>query len=233
MNKGSLTGIGIGPGDPELITLKGYKVLQSADLIFYPASSRTANSVKSFSSAILEPLQLEAPCRPLLFPMTGKNRDEFYREAYFEVKAEVEAGKKVVVVSEGDLLFYSTFGYLLQLATADNLSCTLIPGIPAFIAAGSKGQQPIVDGKASLQVFAAIRSFEELDGALESETTLVIMKPSTVKASWYDFLKKLNRPFLYAERVGTSDEFSTLNIEELNGRTIPYFSILLIYSNKK
>lgn len=229
MNKGSLTGVGIGPGDPELITLKGYKALKQADIIFYPASSKTSDAVTSFSASILKQLDLKVPCQPLLFPMTGKKRDEFYRKAYQQVKLEVDNGKQVVVVSEGDLLFYSTFGYLLQLANNDGLNYTLIPGIPAFIAAGSRGNRPVVDGKSGLQVFAAISSLSQLEEALKTDSTLVIMKPSTLKESWVEFLSNLQRPFLYAERVGTALEFVTSKVEDIEQRPIPYFSIIIIY----
>ena len=229
MRQGCLAGVGIGPGDPELITLKGYKALQNADLIFYPVSSQSDDVVTSFSASILDQLELDVPCRPLLFPMTGKNRDQFYLKAYLEIKAETDRGKQVVVVSEGDILFYSTFGYLMQLANNDGIACSLIPGIPAFIAAGSCGKLPIVDGNSGLRVIAAATSFSQIQEKLKTNDTLVIMKPSTLKEGWFEFLGSLQRSFLYAERVGTKLEFVTSNLEDLQYRRIPYFSLIIIY----
>lgn len=227
-----LTGIGLGPGDPELITLKAMKALKEADVVFYPASSVKEDKVQSFSFKILEQLEIEAPCQPLEIPMTGKNRQQRYREAFQEVKAEVENGKKVVVVNEGDVLFYSTFGYLFKLAREEDIPCHVIPGIPAFIAAGATGEQPLVEGNSAFNLIARPQSFEQIDESLQAQpgATLTVMKMKVLDG-WYDFLKKSERSFLYVEKAGTSDEFVTSDVEDLNDREIPYFSVIIIYGN--
>lgn len=228
MKRGTLTGIGLGPGDPELISLKGYKALQNADLVFYPVTSVRDGAVNSCAAAILEQLKMNLRSRPLLIPMTGKHREKYYSEAYRQIKEEIDRGMNVAVVCEGDLLFYSTFGYFLKPAKADGIDCRLIPGIPAFIAAGSWGDQPVVDGNTGLQVIAKPVSFEQLQQALEQKMTLVVMKMSVLDG-WYGFLKGVNRSFLYAERVGTADQFIATCAEELRERKIPYFSLILFY----
>ncbi len=227
-----LTGIGLGPGDPELITLKAMKALNEADLVFYPASSVKKEKIQSFSLKILEQLEIKAECRPLEIPMTGKNREQRYSEAYQQVKAEMVKEKNVVVVNEGDVLFYSTFGYLFKLAKDDGVDCHVIPGIPAFIAAGATGDQPLVEGNAGFNLIARPQSFGQIEEKLdaEPEATLAVMKMKVLDG-WYDFLNKINRPFLYVEKAGTLEEFVTSAVEELKNREVPYFSVIVIYGS--
>ena len=228
MDKGTFTGVGLGPGEPELITLKGYRALQSADIIFYPVSSLEDGQCRSFSLHILDGLKINKPCEPLLFPMKGKGTQKFYEEAFTRIKYEYEDGKNVVLVSEGDLFFYSTFGYVFKLAKEEKIPCRLVPGIPAFIAASALGNQPLVESITGLEVIAKPERFEAVAEALKHQSTLVIMKISVLDG-WHSFLKSCGRSFLYAEKVGTSNEFFTGNAEELKFRRIPYFSLLIIY----
>jgi precorrin-2/cobalt-factor-2 C20-methyltransferase len=226
-----LTGIGLGPGDPEMVTLKALKALRQADVIFYPATYSESENVKSFSLEILQQLDITTECRPLNIPMTDKNRDEIYRKAYQIIKESLEEGKEVAVVNEGDVFFYSTFGYLFKMAKADNVECCVISGIPAFIAAGSLGASPIVEGNSGLNLIARPKTFEQIYQKLQEnpDDTLVVMKMKVLN-DWYNFLKECSRPFLYVEKAGTTDEFVTSNVEDLKDREIPYFSVIIIYA---
>ena len=228
MKQAKLTGVGLGPGDPELITVKGLKALLAADVVFYPATDISEGGQVSFSARILDGLNLNVPCKPLLIPMSGKNREQNYGKAFEIIEQNYNSGKNVVVVSEGDLLFYSTFGYLLKIANEKKIKCELIPGIPAFIAAGAEGQQAIVEGNQQFSVIARPKSFDEIEAALENNSTLVVMKMSVLD-NWYVFLKNCKRPFFYIERVGTTQQFSTSDYKDLEFRKIPYFSLILFY----
>lgn len=229
MNKtGTITAVGLGPGDSELLTLKGYKALQNADVIFYPASTVSEEGVSSFSLAILDQLQLQVRVEPLHIPMKSNERTRYYKEAFENIKKEYDAGSNVVIVSEGDILFYSTFGYLWNYIQEADLPCTLIPGIPAFIASASMGNLPLVEGSTPLLVIPCPDSFEEISTQITSHHSLVIMKLSKLK-DWSTFLGKLEKPFLYVERVGLETQFVTNNASDLAFRRVPYFSLLIIY----
>lgn len=228
MNKGTFTGVGLGPGEPELITLKGYHALQAADIIFYPVTSLENGRQRSFSFEILKGLKIDTPCEPLFFPMEEEKTHKCYREAFNTIKEEYKNGKNVVLVSEGDILFYSTFGYIFKLAKEENIPCQLISGIPAFMAASCLGNQPLVEKTTGLEVMAKPNSFEAVTEALKKNSTLIIMKMSVLNG-WHSFLKNCGRSFLYAERVGTAHEFFTSNAGELEYRKIPYFSLLIVY----
>ena len=160
--------------------------------------------------------------------MNAKKRELYYREAYEHLKKEYDAGLNIVIVSEGDILFYSTFGYLWKLIRADGLNCLLIPGIPAFIAAGSQGKIPLAEGDNNLKVISCSGSFDKIKGEIEKHCTLVIMKLSKLD-NWDTFFRKPGYEFLYAERIGTENQFVTNNASDLIGRRIPYFSLLIIY----
>ncbi|WP_291855965.1 precorrin-2 C(20)-methyltransferase [Marinilabilia sp.] len=226
-----LTGIGLGPGDPEMVTLKALKALRQADVIYYPATYSKTGTVQSFSLEILQQLDITTECRRLIIPMTDRNQDEIYRKVYQTIMESLNEGKEVAVVNEGDVLFYSTFGYLLKMAKADDVECCVISGIPAFIAAGSLGDIPLVERNSGLNLIARPKSFEQISERLQGspDDTLVVMKMKVLNG-WYNFLIECSRPFLYVEKAGTTDEFVTSNVEDLKDREIPYFSVIMFYS---
>lgn len=233
MKQPILTGVGLGPGDPEMITLKALNALNSADIIFYPATYSKDGEVQSWSLKILEQLDITTGCRPLVIPMTDKDREVNYQKAYGLIREELDKGKSVAVVNEGDVLFYSTFGYLLKLAKADGIQCEVISGVAAFIAAGSTGQNPIVEGNSGFNLIARPKSFGQIAELLQSRPgdILVVMKMKVLDG-WYDFLKQCSRPFLYVEKAGTHEQFATSDAEELKEREIPYFSLIIFYKGK-
>lgn len=227
MNNNKLIGVALGPGDPEMITLKGYKALQNADVIYYPASVVDGDRIESFSKPILDAYELNTVCKPLYFPMTGKNREAFYQEAYAVLKQEIIAGKNVVLVNEGDLLFYSTFGYILAIAKDDGMEVEAISGIPAFVASGAAALTPIVEGNTTFTVIARPQSFDQIQEEINRDSSVVVMKMKVLKG-WYEFLKNENCNFTYIEKVGTKEQFVTSKVEDLAHRDIPYFALIML-----
>lgn len=221
-----ITGVGLGPGDPDLITVKGLRMLQLADVIFYPASAIGEERVSSFSLPILQKLDVSEKAVPLLLPMNSADRERCYLEAYALIRKEYDKGLKVVVVSEGDILFYSTFGYLLKLIKQDRIPFYLIPGMPAFIHGASEMGQPLVEGAGRFSVMALPRSFDEVAQQLGDGRALVVMKPKVLEG-WHSFLKRVDRPFFYAEYLGTPKQFVTASADELIDRDIPYFAVVI------
>lgn len=218
--------VGLGPGDPELISVKGLKALQQAEVIFYPASSITEGAANSFSLNIIRHHELQGELLPMAIPMKEANRQENYETAFEQIQNAWQQGKRVAVVSEGDILFYSTFGYLLEHLKNHQIPVELIPGIPAFILGASAMQASLVDGDASFRVLARPQSFEQIEELLDQTDTLVVMKMSVLKG-WCEFLTPCGRPFFYAEKLGTPEQFSTTTAKELEHRPIPYFSTII------
>lgn len=229
MENGKIIGVALGPGDPDLITLKGLKALQTSDIIYYPGSVSKMGQ-KSYSLEILKNYQLEdKQMKGVFLPMSldrGK-AEEIYAQAYEELKKDYSEGKTISFVAEGDITFYSTFAYLIEKIHNDKLNFEMVPGIPAFILAGSQAQTPLALQSDNLQVISQCNSVANLKEACSKTATVVLMKPTTLRNEIGDFLKNYEGSFFYCEKLGTDEEFICSDYESFNGRTMPYFSIII------
>lgn len=227
---GQLWGVSLGPGDPELVTIKALHVLRHADVICCPATEDAHGMLQSVAVDILCDLGLsEDRFRLMTLPMS-RNRDHAergYREHFRRIADDCRAGKTVAVVTVGDAGFYSTVFPMIRLAEREGIVCTLIPGVPAFLAAGAAALMPIALRDDRVQVLAMVEHVAEIQQALSSGGTVVVMKLSTIRSQLLSWLEKSGTPFLYAEKVGMHGEFTTSDIEDLRDRAIPYFSLLV------
>lgn len=229
MTNGTLYGVALGPGDPELITVKGLNALMASDVIYYPGSI-SKDGEKSFSLDILKHYQLpNAQFKGVYLPMSLDRTlaESVYSQAFEDVLEDYRQGKTVSFVAEGDISFYSTFAYLIDRIHGKKLNFIMIPGVPAFILAGSKAQIPITKQDESLLVLSQCASIESLRIACATHASVVLMKPTTLKSELIQFLTSFGGSFVYAEKMGTVNEFITADPNELAGRTIPYFSVLI------
>ncbi len=228
-SKGHITAVGLGPGEGDLITVKGMKALKAADVIFYPASSISEKGIRSFSLNILNQFELKAPLEPMYIPMNSDQREHHYYIAFEQIQSAYKENKNIAVVSEGDILFFSTFGYLWRHIQDAQLDCSIIPGIPAFIASGGLGNIPLVEGDNTISIIACPDKLEDLQSKLEFPGTYVVMKLSKLKEK-EAFFRKLKVPFLYVEKAGTEQQFITSHVDEVLERPSTYFSLLIIYN---
>lgn len=231
MNKqGSIISVSLGPGDPGLITVRALEQLRKAEVIYYPGTVSASGAVTSVALDILEAFDLDpSKLRGMLVPMSRSREaaEASYAANYASMVEAVRAGRRVVVVSVGDGGFYSTASAIIERARRDGLECLMTPGIPAFIAAGSAAGMPLALQSDSVLVLAQIDEIGELERALADHSTVVVMKLSTVKKELVGFLERYARPFLYAEKVGMAGEFITMEVDALQDRVIPYFSLLV------
>ena len=132
--------VSLGPGEPDLITLKGLKALQNADCIFCPETRTTSGQIFSRAVDILHALDIpDTALSRFALPMS-KNREQAfaaYDKVYNEASLLHKENKKVSIVAEGDAGFYSSIHYIFEKLQADNIPVQHIAGIPAFIAAGA------------------------------------------------------------------------------------------------
>ena len=163
-NTGTLYGIGVGPGDPDLITLKATKILGQVQIVF--AASSTKNKY-SLAVEIAQPHIPETTAiRMLSFPMT---RDREVTTRAWEnnsrtILAELEKGKDAAFLTLGDSLTYSTFGYILRLiqSAAPHIAVQSIPGITSYQAAAASLNTPLVEGEETLMVVSGAKGGERL-----------------------------------------------------------------------
>lgn len=232
---GKVYGVALGPGDPELITIKALKCLQRVEKIYFPATQTPKGNQDSFSLVILKQLELDdSKFVPVNVPMSKdrSHAEKAYAELYLKIEKDVEEGKQVAVVSEGDISFFSTFSYLLEDFQKNQIDFEMIPGVPAFILGGSAGQLPLVTQKDKLLVAPDLENKKELKSLLEQNQTVVLMKISKVRDWIKEFIEESNLNFFYGEYLGTEKQFTCKEIENLKDRRIPYFAIIIFYGNK-
>ena len=128
---------------------------------------------------------------------------------------------------EGDISFYSTFGYLLEKIKRDNLDLEMIPGTTAFLMAASELHFPLAWQREKIAILPRLSSLEELEKNLRDFETVVLLKITGFIAELKSFLRTTGTPFLYGEYLGRPDQFITEDIGELETREPPYFSLLI------
>lgn len=227
---GKIHGISLGPGDPDLISVKGLRILKAADRIYYPGSLGSDGARKSFSLKILGHYGLETfRLRGFFVPMNGRREDAdpVYDAIYGEMREDYRQGLSVAVVSEGDISFYSTFGYLLEKIRRDDLELEMIPGPTAFLLAASQYRFPLAWQRDRIAILPRLASLADLERSLKDFETVVLLKITGFTDELKSFLRKTATPFLYGENLGRPEQFLTGDIRELEPREPPYFSLLI------
>lgn len=224
--------VSLGPGDPDLITVKGLKMLQQADEIYCPAT--LAKEGKTFSRAadMLRALGIAGPAiRPFLLPM-DKDRTlawRAYDTLFTDVSHAFHTGKQTVVVAEGDAGFYSSIQYVYDKLLAAGIEVKRIAGVPAFIAAGALAGLHIVKQEESVVVIPGMLSTEELSEKMKEGSVIVVMKLSTCTEAIHACMQKHpGKQYHYFENVGTEKEFYTSDPETIRQKKFPYFSLMII-----
>jgi precorrin-2/cobalt-factor-2 C20-methyltransferase len=230
-----LTAVGLGPGDPELITLKGLRAVQAADVIFVPQSrDGDASIALRIATPWIAPSRQEVVTLPL--PMT---RDSGQLRPAWQAAAEVMATtlgteRRGVYLLLGDPLLYGTFFYLwreLRLC-APTLPVKVIPGVTSFAAAAATAGMPLAMADERLIVLPA--SYETDAAALQrllaEFATVVLMKAGAAAPSILTALEQLSLldHALYAERVGLEGEFITRDLRTLDPHHRPYLSLVIV-----
>lgn len=224
--------VSLGPGEPELITVKGLRILQQADRIYYPATAGKEGKTVSRAAAILRTLGIaSSPLRPFFLPMhTDRTEaDKAYDALFSEVSAAYEEGLRIVIVAEGDAGFYSSIQYVYDRLAATGIEVKRMAGIPAFIAAGALAGLHIVKQQERLIVIPGRISAGELEEKMKEGYVLVIMKLSSCIEAVHACIKKHpERQYHYFENVGTENEYYTCDPVVVRQKQFPYFSLMII-----
>ena len=239
MNKkiGTLYGIGVGPGDPDLITLKSVKILNRVQVVF--AASSTKNS-HSLAVNIAKPhIPKTSSIRMLSFPMTKDEKET--RKAWAENAAtiinELIQGKDAAFITVGDSMTYSTFGYILNeiKASAPYIKIESIPGITSYQAAAARLNTPLVEGEESLLVTSGVKGGDRLRQFSVKPENVVLMKAyRNVK----DIISAVDEAGLFQDCVGISKcglpgEEIVTNLNEFAIRPPNYWTLIIAKQKKK
>lgn len=228
-----VTFVSLGPGDPELITLKGLRVLHNADMIFCPFPTKPTENIMFRALNILLELGINKQKINLFAVPMSKNRSEaidVYKSIAADISEHYKKGYKIAVVAEGDAGFYSSIYYISDNLEAMDISVKRIAGVPAFIACGSLANIHIAKQEEELNVVPGLITLVDLKEKIMSGKSVVIMKPSLSEKVIKDTIDNLTDVTVhYFENVGIIEkEFYSTNKAEITDRKFPYFSLLII-----
>ncbi len=233
-----LTLLGVGPGDPELLTVAAVRAIASADVVAYPVAREGGEGM---AAAIAAPwIAPQQERLPLLFPMTeaAAPRREAWHGAADRLAAAVAAGRKVVLLCEGDVSLFATSSYVLLALRRRHPACPvrLVPGISAVAAAAAAGAWPLALQREGLLIRPTPDQPDAvaflLERAAADGLVLALLKLGS-RWSWVRPLleeRGLLEQALFARRVGWPDQRVEL-AAAVEGGEAPYFSLLLVRQN--
>jgi precorrin-2/cobalt-factor-2 C20-methyltransferase len=231
---GNFYGVGVGPGDPELITRKAERILRAVDWIFLP-SGRNGTS---FVRKIVEPLGLsKGKFRQVSLCMSRDRTEDSnaYERAAAEIVEELRQGKSVAWITEGDPLFYSTFSYVNEaIRRYPEVRVEIVPGITSANAAAARIGLPVARLDERVAVVPAAYGLQHLPALLGEFTTVFLLKVQNAFDELLAVLASLRGVFraVYLEQVGTPAERVVTDLESLRGQELPYFSLVIVRREK-
>jgi precorrin-2 C20-methyltransferase len=224
--QGTFYGIGVGPGDCDLLTLKAVKALAQADIIAVPESTREGGST---AYDIARPhLKEDVEILSLEFPMIRDvaQREHFRRNNARLVAEQLNQGKHVAFLTLGDPMLYSTYLYLLEYLKQDGVEPVSIPGIYSFNAISNMLNLPLVKGDENMAVVCAID--EENWKSYQSFSTLVLMKVSAYAPLLHKLLSESSDwDFCMVTNAGKPTEVVSFNHNDLKDG-VHYFSTVIL-----
>ncbi len=228
----TLYAVGVGPGDPELLTRKAERILRTVDVILAPVSNPSDASVAlSTISEFIDDKRQEIIIHQ--FPMTSDRTRLIpaWQGAAAVIASHAEAGRSVAFITIGDPLFYSTFIYLLRILREQwpHIKIEMIPGISSINAAASEAALPLVEGDEKMVVIPATAGIEQIKAALADYETVVLLK---VKALYADIIELLQttgcaRHTVFVERVGTPRQKVLTDFSEIAAHVPDYLSLMI------
>ena len=223
--------VSLGPGDPELVTLKALRVLQQAEIIYCPATV----SGESRAASMLHEFKLTETIHLFTLPMS-KDRTKtilVYQEIVRQIQNDFQTGKRIAVAVEGDAGIYASIHYILERLADQSIPTEQLCGIPSFIAAGAAAQLHLISQEEKLVVIPGSVTSEELDDYLTNHHIPVIMKLSRCQDAIHAHIQ--NHPeyfYHYFENVSTEKQYYSCNPAELQKKEFPYFSLMIIRPNQ-
>ncbi len=226
---GVFYGIGVGPGDPELLTMKAIHAIRKVDVLIAPKTEKKEGSV---ALEIAKPyLKTEVEIVYQVFPMVKDFADS--TEAWEANKEEIlkilRTGKNVAFLTLGDPMFYSTYIYVYRLLEHEDIIIETIPGVPAFAAIGSRLGYPIVEGNEILSIIPATADPEAIKRAMAVSDNVVLMKVYKNFPEIADFLEEhgMAKQAVMVSRCGLPEERRIDDIEKHKHEPVNYLSTIL------
>ncbi|MFJ9176774.1 precorrin-3B C(17)-methyltransferase [Streptomyces sp. NPDC102360] len=235
--RGKLYGVGLGPGDPELMTVAAVKAIASADVIAYHCARHGRSIARSIAAEHIRAEQIE---ERLMYPLTVETTDhpggyrgaldDFYEEAAALLAGHLDAGRTVAVLAEGDPMFYGSYQHMHK-RLANRYEATVIPGVTSISAAAARLGQPLCEDKETLTVIPGTLPEDELSARIAAADSAVVMKlgrtftkvRAAIEGSGrLDDARYVERAFMDGERTGA--------LADIDPESVPYFSVAVLPS---
>ncbi|MFI6367905.1 precorrin-3B C(17)-methyltransferase [Nocardia sp. NPDC050630] len=235
MSSGKLWGVGLGPGDPELVTVKAARVIAEADVIAFHSARHGRSISRGIAAPYMRTGQIE---EHLIYPVTTETTDhpggyqgaidEFYEQAAERLATHLAVGRSVALLAAGDPLFYSSYMHMHR-RLADRFEAEIIPGITSVSAASAALGTPLVEGEQVLTVLPGTMPTDELTRRLRDTDAAAIMKLGRTYPGVRRALSDSGRlaDAYYIERASSARE-RVLAADEVDDADVPYFSITLV-----
>ncbi|GLZ49383.1 precorrin-3B C(17)-methyltransferase [Actinomycetospora sp. NBRC 106375] len=230
---GTLYGVGVGPGDPSLMTVRAVDLVRGADVVAYHCARHGRSHARSIVAQYLG-TQVE---EQLTYPVTTESTDDyqgaldaFYAEAAARLAAHLDAGRDVVVIAEGDPFFYGSYMHLHK-RLADRYPTEVVPGVTSVAAAAASLGRPLVERDEVLTVLPGTLPPDELAARLADTDAAAVMKLGRTFTNVRAALATAGRleEACYVERASTGAE-RTAPLADVDPASVPYFSVGVVPS---
>jgi len=231
-DQGCLYGVGVGPGDPDLLTIKAQRLLQRVEAICF---TQLDDGRESYAlSVVRDSLNI---VQPEFISITVPSDDspvseQIWRDAASRIGAHLELGRDVAFITEGDPMLYSEFSHLLESVRSafPNQPVEVLPGVSSIMAAAASSGTPLVTHGQRLAILPAVYGIDDLREAITNYDTIVLMEVNRTLLDALANLEKLGLAgkAIYVRRATTESEEVVQNIGNLTAEDFDYFSLLII-----
>ncbi|MFI8995791.1 precorrin-2 C(20)-methyltransferase [Streptomyces sp. NPDC053542] len=234
---GKLYGVGLGPGDPSLMTLRAVQAIAEADVVAYHSARHGRSRARAIAEPHLRPDHIEELLR---YPVTVETTDhpggyrgalnDFYEEAAARLAAHLDAGRTVAVLAEGDPLFYGSYQHMHK-RLAHRYPTEVVPGITSVSAAAARLGEPLVEAEETLTIVPGTLPEDELTARLAAADSAVVMKLGRTFPTVRRALERTGRlaDARYVERAYMEGE-RTAALADVDPESVPYFSVAVLPS---
>lgn len=232
MIKGTLYGIGLGPGDSELITVKAWRLLSTVEVIAYPKPPTAESFARKIAAPFIPPDVTELA---ITVPMAvaRKPAQDAYDEAAKSIAAQLERGKHVAFLSNGDPFLYSTFMYIYQ-RLKEEYEIVIVPGVTSVTAAAAATRQPLASRNEVVKILPAPLENDRLEAEIKTADTIVINKVGR----HFERIRKLLAKLKLTDKAQVVENASTeyevaRPLAIIAAADQPYFSTIIIYQGSE
>jgi precorrin-2/cobalt-factor-2 C20-methyltransferase len=235
MTTGTVYGVGVGPGDPDLLTMKAVRLISAARVVaFFAKRGKNGNAYATAESFIDRQAERLALCYPFTVELSPRDPEyitamrRFYDQSAQQIGGHLEAGRDVVVLCEGDPLFYGSYMYLHD-RLSQRYPCRVVPGITSFAGCAASARIPLVSTDRTFSIIPATLSERELEVKLSGEDAAAIIKLGRHFAKVRRVLERLGRLHgaTYFEYGTTAREVVLPLRDKTDDRSL-YFALIIV-----